>query len=361
MLLTLARYQSTCPNFDQHFAVCFEGRLASDLEAFGHSAHRLGAVRASRPWSVLAARRTLRRQLDDGGYDWVICHGAWPLGLLGPGVRLTRTRLALWLHDAAHGKHWVERLARRTRPDFAICNSRYTANSLSALFQELPNEVLHCPVPKPQATELNARTILRNTLGANEQTTVILIAARFEEWKGHRVLLEALARLKDNHSWRCWIAGGTQRSHEQAYFKTLKIQARDSDINDRIQFLGARNDVDGLMAAADIYCQPNTGPEPFGISFIEALYAGLPVVTSNFGGAAEILTPNCGTLLPPGDATALANELRLLITNPAKRATVAEHGPRRAAELCDPAQQLNRLRTLLSAVKWTKIRERGDS
>jgi glycosyltransferase involved in cell wall biosynthesis len=52
----------------------------------------------------------------------------------------------------------------------------------------------------------------------------------------------------------------------------------------------ARSDVARLLAAADIHCQPNIGPEPFGITFIEALYAGLPLVTTSIGGAIEMST-----------------------------------------------------------------------
>ncbi len=73
------------------------------------------------------------------------------------------------------------------------------------------------------------------------------------------------------------------------------------------------------MAAADVYCQPNTGPEPFGIVFVEALYAGLPVVTSGFGGAAEIVDQTCGVLTPPGNCKAVADALRSLILEPSRR------------------------------------------
>ena len=64
------------------------------------------------------------------------------------------------------------------------------------------------------------------------------------------------------------------------------------------------------MAAADVFCQPNTGPEPFGIVLVEALHAGLPVVTSGFGGAAEIVEQTCGFLTTPGDTVAVATALR---------------------------------------------------
>jgi len=55
----------------------------------------------------------------------------------------------------------------------------------------------------------------------------------------------------------------------------------------RVRFVGERLDVARILAAADIFCQPNIEAEPFGIVFIEALYAGLPVVASASGGALE--------------------------------------------------------------------------
>ncbi len=94
------------------------------------------------------------------------------------------------------------------------------------------------------------------------------------------------------------------------------------------------------MAAADVYCQPNTGPEPFGIAFVEALYAGLPVVTSGFGGAAEIVDGTCGMLTAPEDPAAVASALRELILDPSRRRALGAAGPLRAKMLCDPARQL---------------------
>ncbi len=348
MLLTLARYHSTCPGLGQAFAVCFEGRLASELDRQGATVHRLGPVRASRPWSVLEARRVLGGVLDDGGYDWLICHGAWPLGLLGPATRGRSARLAFWMHDSAAGKSWVERYAKRARPNLAICNSQHTARSLPTLFKNLAFTVLHCPVPPPEPLSPGKRGQLRSQFGATEAEFVILIAARFEEWKGHRFLIDALAACSDVPSWRLWVAGAAQRPHEELYRAALKEDVEKHRLSSRVLFLGQRTDVPDLMAAADLYCQPNTGPEPFGISFVEALYAGLPVVTSAFGGALEIVTSNCGQLVPPGDSAALVRALRLALGDKTQRESAGVNGPRRAAELCDPARQLSRLEQSLA-------------
>jgi glycosyltransferase involved in cell wall biosynthesis len=51
---------------------------------------------------------------------------------------------------------------------------------------------------------------------------------------------------------------------------------RDLRIADRVRFAGQRDDVPRLLAAADLHCQPNSSPEPFGVAFVEALAAGLP-------------------------------------------------------------------------------------
>ena len=74
---------------------------------------------------------------------------------------------------------------------------------------------------------------------------------------------------------------------------------------ERVRFLGQRSDIPDVLGAADIHCQPNVDPEPFGVAFVEALHAGLPVVTTAIGAAPEVVDATCGVLVPK-DAGALA-------------------------------------------------------
>jgi glycosyltransferase involved in cell wall biosynthesis len=196
-----------------------------------------------------------------------------------------------------------------------------------------------------------ARATVRSELGAAEGTVVILQASRLERWKGQSVHLAALGLLRDVPGWECWLAGGAQKGGEGNYLSELRSIVRRVGIADRVRFLGQRADVPRLMAAADVFCQPNSGPEPFGIVLVEALYAGLPVVTSGFGGAPEIVDPSCGILTRPGDAEAVAAALRGLIQGPSLRRTLGDAGPRRAQELCDPTRQLNAVAALLRPVE----------
>jgi glycosyltransferase involved in cell wall biosynthesis len=168
-----------------------------------------------------------------------------------------------------------------------------------------------------------------------------------EPLKGHTILIEALGLLRDRAGWSCRLAGGAQRPHEARYMESLRARAATLGIADRVEFLGERSDVPQLLAAADIYCQPNIEPDAFGLSMIEALTAGLPVVTSALGGAREIVDDTCGVLVVPHDPNALASELSSLLDDPDRRKQLGANGPARARALCDPSVQMPRIAEIL--------------
>jgi glycosyltransferase involved in cell wall biosynthesis len=106
-----------------------------------------------------------------------------------------------------------------------------------------------------------------------------------------------------------------------------------------------------LLLAADVGCQANVRPEPFGLCFVEALGAGLPVVTSALGGALEIVTPALGELTPAGDVEALARALERVMSDEAKRRAARENGPERARALCSPKAFARRMGDALAEAR----------
>jgi glycosyltransferase involved in cell wall biosynthesis len=351
LLVTMARLRALCPSIEPEMALCFDGRLSAELRATGTPVYRLPEVRASRIQTVVRARRELTALLARGRFDCVICHAAWSQALLGPAVKRSTVPLVFWAHDAVTGKHWTERLARRVRPDLVICNSRYTAESVGDLYPDVPSLVLAYPVSaeKPRLT-VTERAAIRASLDTPSEANVVIQVSRMERWKGHTLVMDALARLRDL-TWVWWIVGGAQRPEELAYVAALRGAADRLGVADRVRFLGERNDVRQLLAAADIHCQANLGPEPFGITFIEALAAGLPVVTAAMGGAVEIVDDSCGILVPPDDVVALAASLRRLMEDPVLRARLSSAGPARASLVSDPATQMRRLSDVLHGMR----------
>lgn len=345
IVVECARSRALCPSMVPLFAVCFNGRLSEEIDSTGAECRRLGPVRFSRPTTLWRARRALGQLLTDEAPDAIVCHSSWMFAMAAPIVRTTSARLILWLHDRVTGRTWTERWAGMTRPDVIVSNSRFTAESVPRLFTGVRSDVLYAPVADGTPLSAALRESLRASLGATETDVVILIASRFEEWKGHRTLLNAVSQVTG--PWRLWIAGSAQRDHEQAYVAELQTLSAVSGISSRVSFLGERRDVPALMRAADIHCQPNSGPEPFGLAFVEALYAGRPVVTTDMGGAREIVTGDCGILVPPGDGAALASALERLVRDRTRRDQLGSSGPARAKALCDPSDQLQALGRLL--------------
>jgi glycosyltransferase involved in cell wall biosynthesis len=364
LLVTLARQRQHCPEMEPVFALCFAGRLARELADSGVAVHSLGPVRLSRPWTVWRARKLLFALIEREPFDAVIAHGCW-LHVLAAPVVSGRVPLVFWAHSPPGGGHWLERWAARTTPDLVIANSQFTRGALGRQFPGAPSEVVYLPVsPVELSDRAEIRAAVRAELATPADAVVIIQASRLEPLKGHHVLLAALRQLAgtgDHVAWSCWFAGGPQRASELGLAEALRRETRCGNLEHHVRWLGERHDVPRLLAAADVYCQPNVAPDSFGISFIESLYAGLPVVTSALGGALEIVTPECGILVPAGDSRRLAEVLRELIADARLRERLGRAGPTRAAALCDPPRQLRRLAEVLAPLGTPRGRQRMEA
>jgi len=223
-----------------------------------------------------------------------------------------------------------------------VANSRRTAEAVSLhLYPDIPVHVIHNPVDNRMPSDRESiRKSLRLEQGAVPEEVVIFLASRMVPLKGIHVLVEALGLLPLGGNWSCWIAGGPQDSEEEAYVSRVKNFAASKGIAERIHFLGQRLDVPDLLCAADIYCQPNTEPDAFGIVLIEALQAGLPIITSGIGGPLEIVNKTCGIFVEPGDVGAVADALVKLMDDRLLRQKLSQGGPSRANSLSEPARQM---------------------
>ncbi len=350
MLATFARERGRVPEMEPRFALCFEGRLSAELRELGTPPEMLGGARLRLPWTVARARRRLAEVVAGDRPDVVVCHSAWSHAIFAPVARKRGIPLVFWLHDAVSGGTREERRARKVDPDLAVCTSEYARGTLPALFPHVRAEVVYPSVPPPPRVSRNDRRVLRDELRTHWADVVIVQVARMEEWKGHRLLLEALSRLREVPGWTLWLVGGEQRPAEAKYRAGLGRLALRFGIAPRVRFLGERSDVPRVLAASDLLCQPNLGPEPFGMAVVEGLYAGLPVVATDLGGPREIVDASCGLRVPPGDAAALAEALRTLIADAPRADALASAGPARARALCDPETQMRRFSALLADV-----------
>jgi glycosyltransferase involved in cell wall biosynthesis len=340
-LVTLAKSPR---RLEHRFALFFEGRLARELREAGASVEVLGPARLGRPWTLVGPQLRLRRLLSAWSPDLVVYHSTWLKLVAAPA--LLGYRQALFVHNQVDPHHRLDRLMARFPPDALLTNSEFTAGSVSALVPRPPPLVAGCPVEDRTPREPGVREAVRQELGVAEGTTVILQLSRMEPGKGHALLLEALARLGRDAAWECLVVGGAQRPEERAYEERLRAQAAQWGLTDRVRFLGQRTDVPRLFTGADVFCHPNVVPEGFGIVFVEAMYAGLPVLTTDMGGAREIVDESCGARVQPR-ADALAEVLKRWVADPGARQALGRAGRERAERLYLPAVRVRLLEDAL--------------
>lgn len=156
----------------------------------------------------------------------------------------------------------------------------------------------------------------RRRLGLNEDTAVVLCLARMAEPKRHDLLVQAWSEVAGD-AVLLLVGDGPNRSR-------IEETVAQSSVADRVRILGARTDVDWLLAAADIVVLP-TDREGLPISLLEAMAAGVPVVASRVGGIAETLG-EAVRLVEPGSVPALTRALDDLIGDPVRRADLGNRG-----------------------------------
>jgi glycosyltransferase involved in cell wall biosynthesis len=120
---------------------------------------------------------------------------------------------------------------------------------------------------------------------------------------------------------------------EYDYAASLRDLASELGVSDRVEFVGFVPAVGTELARLDVLVVPSLVPEGFGLTVIEGMAAGLPVVAPDAGGPADIVTDGVdGVLVPPGDAVALASALRRLASDPPTRQRLGDAARRRAAD-----------------------------
>jgi glycosyltransferase involved in cell wall biosynthesis len=170
-----------------------------------------------------------------------------------------------------------------------------------------------------------------------------------DKLESYRVLAEALGRLKDK-PWRALLVGdGPARAEVEAMMEPLN----DEDGGERVCFAGIvpHAELPATYASADLYLWPAIN-EAYGMAFLEAQAAGLPVVAGRTGGVPAVVADGItGVLTPIGDAAAFATATARLLDDPKARARLgsaararvnARHDERAAAHAL--AAALARLR-----------------
>ncbi len=162
---------------------------------------------------------------------------------------------------------------------------------------------------------------LRAAMGVPEDRPVLLHIAHLRPIKDHPTLLRACARLcEEGVDFTLWLVGyGPEETRLRALAAELGLEAC-------CHFLGRREDIPALLAAADIAVL-SSQQEGMPGALMEAMAAGRPIVATNVGGLPELVLPDeTGLLVPPGDPAAFAAALTRLLADASLRQTLGNNG-----------------------------------
>jgi glycosyltransferase involved in cell wall biosynthesis len=208
-----------------------------------------------------------------------------------------------------------------------LCPSRKTAAAVESY--GIPRERIAVVPPgtaKPARPPGPRRTCVR----------ALLCVANLVPRKGHALLVEALARIRDL-DWSLTCVGSIER--DPATARAVRRLIGSTGLGRRITLVGEcpPQSVARAYRAADAFVLPSFH-EGYGMVYAEAMVHGLPVIATTAGAIPETVPPEAGLLVPPGDPAALARAVRRVIAQPVLAARLARGARATGLRLPDWAQ-----------------------
>lgn len=159
---------------------------------------------------------------------------------------------------------------------------------------------------------------LRAELGIPETSPIVGTVAILRYKKGHRTILDAIPKVLNAFPNAHFVFAGDGPQASE-----LRGIATDQGLTGRVHFLGLRRDVVNVLRSLDIFVLP-TLQEALGTAFLEAQAMGVPVIGTRVGGVPEALSEGeTGLLVPPENATALAESIVDLLRDSTRRKKMA--------------------------------------
>jgi glycosyltransferase involved in cell wall biosynthesis len=306
------------------------------IERIGPYGHRSAAGK----WQFVpfAARWLMR---NSSSYDVVCCIDYRGTGVAALGARAITGRPVLLqaqttgILSGVPSSGWLGRFGRH------VARAIYSrGDALACISRDLEREGLAAGIPRervhflPNAIDMSRfrpasaaeRLELRQRLDLPADAVVCLFVGRLSQEKGLMDLMEAWRSVQDPAGVRpsiLVVAGPDMNGHPWNVGPAAREFTARHGLGSSVRFLGSIDPVDSLLRASDLLIQPSHF-EALGLSAIEALASGMPVIASAVGGLLDfMIDDDNGKLYPPHDSSALAGALRALIDDAGLRQRLA--------------------------------------
>lgn len=293
------------------------GHLESQLQRIGATHVKL-PVHSKNILKWGRVRRDVRRALVEHGVDIVHVRSRAPAWIALPAAKA----LGLATISTIHGKFGTTSFLKRfyngkmLRADHVIAISDFIKDQIETHFRKFDMTdkmtVIHRGVDDgyfDASAVKQGRTINEAVrLALPDDKAVVMMPARPTAWKGHEVLLRAIAKMpsRDFTLVLLGIADANQK-----FYNHIDELVRKLGLESMVRLARASSDMPASMMLADVVVMPSIEPEPFGRVAIEAQAMGRPVVAFDHGGACESITDAVtGFLATPKDEASLAKKIQ---------------------------------------------------
>lgn len=272
-------------------------------------------------------------------FDWIILTKPYDFfwAQRAPGNSATRFAFMSGGTDFSWGDRYLGRYI-----DAWLACSHFNAWQIAAHYGHFPHVIFN-GVDTAQFTPGIEQHAARRQFGFTADSVVFGFAGRLVGWKGLDYALRALVR--QTSKVQLAIVG------EGPAKPALQALARELNIEERVHFHGAlpHAALPAFYHAIDAGLFPSIADEAFGITIAEAMSCGKPVIASHIGGIPEVVgnEGNCGLLVPPADAAALAQAMAQFVGDAGLRATMGSAARTRIASQFTWDMSAARLETAL--------------
>lgn len=327
--------------FEPLTAFLMEGPLSEDLREKGIPTFVLPPHRARELHKVAGTIRRLARIIREERVD--VVHGNGPNLMLyaGYAARLAGRPCVWHVYDPFGVADWHTRIAvnaqRLLRPDWTIFGTPACGDCYRAMYPRLGQQSMVLPGTDPDELmrEADPARALPSLGIADDGGPVVSMFARLQAYKGQQDLVAAAAEVVRRHpKAKFLLCGGTMLDIEPDFPARVEAQIADLGLRDNVFLCGyiTHQQKKDILAASAVVVHP-AWQEPFGISVIEGMAVGKPVVVTNaLGPSITVKDGETGFIVPASNKDALGAAIVRLLDDPAEAKRMGENGRRRVKE-----------------------------
>ena len=295
------------------------------LKEMGVRLHNIHFARSPFDKGNIAAYKTLKKIIDDEKFDLIHCHTPTVSILTRLAARKARKRGTVVMytchgfhfHNAAPKKNWLlyypieKHMSRHC--DYIVTINKEDFNRAKTFHVKNVRYIPGVGVDINRIKRVSIdKAAYKQSIGLSEDSIMILSIGEMIERKNHEVIIKALGKLQRDELYYVICGKGPLKEY-------LEQLAEQLGIGSKVVFLGFRNDIPELCHAADISAFPSR-IEGLGLAGIEAMAAGVPLVSSNVHGILDyVIDGQTGYACAPDDVNGFAQAIDRLASDKSLR------------------------------------------